>query len=302
MTAQAYIVVAAVIAGLLLMAYLRSKKRWRDISIPMPSVLRDDLHYCYYLSLPGQMAATADHTSLLWHVQFYGLDQLASELSGHPHGMVLDCAPQLFRREGGKSHVSDDAAVHLRLLFSQLRDRGLLHRVKYLVPMDEPNLFCASEHDLKLAMDALKSVVAEFHELSGVRYMCIYGDRKQSWWCLDQFDVVGVDAYEQKSEVLTRGAHADLMRSLLPHQQAMVIPGAAYGQDPAPFIAYGHSEPRCWGIVPFIWAHVPESADKERWTGLSRRSAEDQERYRAAGLAALQHQPAQAGFTSGRGD
>ena len=111
MTAQAYIVVAAVIAGLLLMAYLRSKKRWRDISIPMPSVLRDDLHYCYYLSLPGQMAATADHTNLLWHGQFYGLDQLASELSGHPHGMVFDCAPQLFRREGGKSHVSDDAAI-----------------------------------------------------------------------------------------------------------------------------------------------------------------------------------------------
>ena len=302
MTAQAYIVVAAVIAGLLLMAYLRSKKRWRDISIPMPSVLRDDLHYCYYLSLPGQMAATADHTSLLWHGQFYGLDQLASELSGHPHGMVLDCAPQLFRREGSKSHVPDDAAFHLRLLFSQLRDRGLLERVKYLVPMDEPNLFCASEHDLKWAMDALKSVVAEFHELSGVRYTCIYGDRKQSWWCLGEFDVVGVDAYEQKSEVLTRGAHADLMRSLLPHQQAMVIPGAAYGQDPAPFIAYGHSEPRCWGVVPFIWAHVPESADKERWTGLSRRSAEDQERYRAAGLATLQHQPAQAGFTSGRGD
>ena len=302
MTAQAYIVVAAVIAGLLLMAYLRSKKRWRDISIPMPSVLRDDLHYCYYLSLPGQMAATADHTSLLWHGQFYGLDQLASELSGHPHGMVLDCAPQLFRREGGKSHVSDDAAVHLRLLFSQLRDRGLLHRVKYLVPMDEPNLFCDSEHDLKWAMDALKSVVAEFHELSGVRYMCIYGDRKQSWWCLGEFDVVGVDAYDQKSEVLTRGAHADLMRSLLPHQQAMVIPGAAYGQDPSPFVAYAHGEPRCWGIVPFIWAHVPESADKEGWTGLSRRSAEDQERYRAAGLATLQPQPAQAGFTSGRGD
>ena len=76
----------------------------------------------------------------------------------------------------------------------------------------------------------------------------------------------------------------------------------SYGEiDPSPFVAYAHGEQRCWGIVPFIWAHVPESADKEGWTGLSIRSAADQERYRAAGLATLQHQPAQAGFTSGRG-
>ena len=296
MTAQAYIVVAAVIAGLLLMAYLRSKKRWRDISIPMPSVLRDDLHYCYYLSLPGQIAATADHTSLLWHGQFYGLDQLASELSGHPHGMVLDCAPQLFTRRDGKSYLAGDAAEQLRLLFSRLRDRGLLDRVRYLVPMDEPNLFCASERELAKAMDALKSVASEHPELQTAQYMCIYAESKQTWWCLDRFDVVGVDSYAQKSEVLTTGAHADLMRVLLSHQKAMVIPGAAYGQDPAPFVAYAHTEPRCWGVVPFLWAHVPESADKERWTGLSRRSAEDQERYRAAGLATLQHQPAKEGF------
>lgn len=288
MTAQAYIVVAAVIAGLLLMAYLRSKKRWRDISIPMPSVLRDDLHYCYYLSLPGQMAETADHTSLLWHGQFYSPEKLQAELSGRPHGMVLDCAPQLFRREpGSNSVVSPSARDDLTEFFTDLRSRGLLDRVKYLVPMDEPNLFCASEHDLKWALEVLKSVASEFPELSGVRYMCIYGERKQSWWCLGEFDVVGVDAYAQKSEVLTRGAHADLMRALLPHQQAMIIPGAAYGQDPAPFIAYAHTEPRVWGVVPFIWCHVPASADKEGWTGLERQDEAAQERYRSAGLLTL---------------
>ena len=305
MTAQALMLTVAVaIAGALLIAYLRRKKRWSDVGIPMPAALRTDLHYCYYLSLPGQMSATADHTSLFWHGQFYGPEQLAKELEGNRNGLILDCAPQLFKRDGGgKSTFAPDAHEHLRLLFNRMRELGILGRVRYLVPMDEPNLFCASEHDLQWSIDALKTVAAEYTELRGVQYMCIYGWDAKQLWCLDQFAVVGVDNYEQKSEVLTKGAHADLMRALLPHQQAMVIPGAAYGQDPAPFVAYAHTEPRCWGVVPFLWAHVPESADKEGWTGLSKRSPEDQERYRAAGLATLQHQPAQAGFfTSGRGD
>ena len=70
----------------------------------------------------------------------------------------------------------------------------------------------------------------------------------------------------------------------------MVIPGAAYYQDPAPFVAYAHSEPRCWGVVPFIWCHVPESADKEGWTGLQLQGKPEQERYRQAGLLTLAKQ------------
>lgn len=165
--------------------------------------------------------------------------------------------------------------------------RHVVEELRYLIPMDEPNLFCASEGDLKSAMDTLKSVASAYAELKGVQYMCIYGARADRLWCLDQFDIVGVDNYDQKSEILTRGAHADLMRALLPHQQVMVIPGAAYGQDPAPFLAYAHSEPRVWGVVPFIWCHVSASADKENWLGLEKQDAAAQERYRQAGMVTL---------------
>ncbi len=261
---------------------------WGEIVIAMPAVLRTDLHYVYYLSLPGQTARVADHTDLVWHAQFYGLDQLEDELRGRPHGLVLDCAAQLFPwNNGSRSKLSAVAQNTLRSLFLDMRSRGLLSRVKYLTPMDEPNLFCASAADLQAGMNILKGLASEFPELSGVKYTCIYGSNANNLWCLNEFDVVGVDNYDQRSEILTKGAHADLMRALLPHQQAMLIPGAAYKQDPAPFVAYAHTEPRCWGVVPFIWCHVPASADKEGWVGLEKQDAAAQEHYRKAGLLTL---------------
>lgn len=260
---------------------------WEDVHIPMPEVLRTDLNYCYYLSLPGQMGKTADHTSLLWHGQFYSLDALEVELQGHDQRMVLDCALQLVHRASNGRALSPTAEPDLRAFFTDMRARGLLSRVAYLTPMDEPNLFAASESDVVQSMAVLKRVAAEFQELAGVKYICIYGENAERLWALPEFDVVGIDNYKQRSSVLTTGAHADLMRHLLPHQQVMVLPGAAYGQDPTPFVAYAHSEPRCWGVVPFIWCHVPESADKEGWKGLEKQDAAAQERYRSAGLLTL---------------
>lgn len=259
---------------------------WGDATIQMPAVLRSDLQFTYYLSLPGQMEKTADHTSLFWHAQFYGLDQLETEMQGRPHGLVLDCAPQLFIRSD-KAALSPRAAADLHAFFADMSARGLLQRVRYLVPMDEPNLFCASEGDLRRAMDVMKAEAALWPELSGVQYACIYGEYADKLWCLDQFDLVGVDNYEQRSEILTRGAHAELMRALLPHQQVMVIPGAAYRQDPAPFVAYAHSEPRCWGVVPFLWCHVPGSVDQYGGLALEKQDAAAQARYRAAGMLTL---------------
>ncbi|CAN7185383.1 hypothetical protein [Acidovorax sp. LjRoot117] len=262
---------------------------WGEASIALPSVLRSDLHYCYYMSLPGQMAATADHTSLLWHAQFYGLDALEDEVRGYPHRLVLDCSAQLMRPTGKDSRkaLSPSAEADLRVFFADLRARGLLGRVAYLTPMDEPNLFANSEADLLGAVAILKRVAADYHELAGVRYVCIYGSSAVNLHGLHEFDIVGIDNYAQQSEVLTKGAHADLMEVIALHQQVMVIPGAAYYQDPAPFVAYAHSEPRCWGVVPFIWSHVPESADKEGWKGLQVQGPAEQQRYRSAGATVL---------------
>jgi hypothetical protein len=267
---------------------------WGDVTIPMPAILRTDLHFGYYLSTPGQLAKTADHVDMFWHAQFYDSDQLAIELKGLDIPVVLDCARQLFRRDAsGKSFVSDTAAADLHALFSGLKDRGLLAQIKYLSPMDEPNLFCASEAELRQAVGVLKAEAGRWTELSGVQYLCNYGENTDKLWCFDAFDRVGVDCYGEKSEALTRGAHADLMQSLLPHQKVFILPGAAYGQDPTPFIAYAHSEPRVWAVIPFIWAHIPASADKEGWTGLEKQPPEAQERYRQAGLMTLNKKEAQ---------
>lgn len=259
---------------------------WGDVTIPMPAVLRTDLQYGYYFSLAGQMAATKDHTSVYFWPQWTSIETLASELAQGPQDVMMDCAPQLMRPTGKDSRkaLAPDAETALRTRFTELRNAGLLSRVKYLTPSDESNLFADSEADALGALAILKRVASEFTELSGVKYFAIYGSKAENLHGLEQYDIVGIDNYEQQSEVLTKGAHADLMRKLYPHQQVMVIPGAAYYQDPQPFVAYAHTEPRCWGVLPFIWAHVPESADKEGWKGLSVQGPEERERYRQAGL------------------
>lgn len=254
-----------------------------EVEIPLPDVRRTDLRFGYYLSVPGQMEATAGHTNVFWHAQFYDSQTLAHEIEDTTHEVVLDCAPQVMPGR----RLASDAAESLRAYFLELRELGVLPRVKYLTPMDEPNLFAHSGAEVQAAMDAMRTVAGEFPELVGVRYICIYGEKVKNLWCFEQFDIVGIDNYSQRSAILTQGVHAELMQRLLPHQQVLVLPGAAYGQDPAAFVAYAHSEPRCWGVVPFIWAHVPASADKEGWTGLSRQSLEAQKVYHSAGLVTL---------------
>lgn len=259
---------------------------YSDITIPMPAVLRKDLHFVYYLSVPGQTAKVKDHTSLIWHAQFYSNAELEIEASGNDLNLVLDCATQLFNK-GFPAVSSLTAADDLHNYFVDLNNRSLLQRVRYLVVMDEPNIFALSEEELLKATRILKAEAAKWECLQGVQYICIYGGRGGNYPGLSEFDIVGIDNYDQKAEVLTKGAHADLMRNITPNQKVLVIPGAAYEQDPAAFVAYAHTEPKCWGVVPFLWAHIPESADKEGWTGLSKQTTENQERYRKAGMLTL---------------
>lgn len=257
---------------------------FKDITIPLPSVLRDDLIYCYYLSTPGQTAKVKDHTNLVWHAQFYDNNLLEQELKDNNFDLVLDCNTQLFKHPDNS--VSMTAREDLHLYFTDLNNRGLLQRVKYLTPMDEPNFFVKSEEDLRAALQVLKEEAKKWPVLVDVKYICIYGSNS-NFMALEEFDIVGIDNYAQKSEVLTKGSHAELMQAILPHQQVMVLPGAAYGQNPEAFIAYAHSTPQVWGVVPFIWAHIPASADKEGWVGLENQSEEAKDIYRKAGLLTL---------------
>ena len=257
---------------------------YEDITIPLPAVLRNDLHYVYYLSVPGQTKAVQDHTSLIWHAQFYNNDMLELETKDNTFGIILDCALQLFDKNAA---VSSTAQLDLHNYFSDLEQRGLLSRVQYLIPMDEPNLFARSEQDLRDAVTILKAEAKLWTSLNNVKYMCVYGGKGGNLTAIEEFDIVGIDNYEQKSEILTKGAHAALMRAITPNQQVLILPGAAFGQDPAAFIAYAHSTPQAWGVVPFIWAHIPASADKEGWTGFVNRSIDDQNQYRNAGLLTL---------------
>ena len=301
-----YLIIAAVVLAIVVGFAVSRRKRkreetpWPDVVIPMPATLRTDLHNVYYIGLDGQLDQYGDHVSLFWFTQWFPLDSLAAMLARYPGiDLIIDVAPQVLpprwadeNREYRLPPVhAVDARQQLAGLFGRMRAAGIIHRVRYIVPMDEPNLFCNSEADLRGAVRDIKAEIAAWPELAGVKMTCIYGGDGKShpFWCLDEFDIVGIDNYSQRSGVLVGdGAHARLLRELRQGQRTMIIPGPAYGQDPAPFVAYAHSHPeQVEMVVPFIWSHVSESADKEGWVGLERRTAAERELWRQAGKTIL---------------
>lgn len=292
--------ILAVIGALVLIAVLlgaaskkaeAKKAAWLpDVPIPMPDTLRAGIEYVYYLAWADHVDATADHTSLIWWApNEFDIYELIKALEKHPHlNVVMDVASRLMPYLKGRHARFHDPQADLAAWFQVLRDHGVLHRVRYLVPLDEPNAFAASEAELLKAVRHLKAEAARWHELAGVRHICIYADVGTGWWCLDEFDIAGVDHYEQRSQVLVGdGASARLQQALAPHQQLALVPGAGYGQDPDPFVAFAHATPQVWGVVPFIWLAKPND---EGWTGLAGRPVDEQERYRQAGLLTLNRQ------------
>ena len=101
------------------------------------------------------------------------------------------------------------------------------------------------------------------------------------------YDVVGVDDYDQKSELLTIGEHARLLKEKNWNQTTFLVPGAAFGQNPNPFVAYALLNPtEVEAVVPFIWFDDPDHKDVP-YTGLEAQSEEQQALWRKAGNICL---------------
>lgn len=265
----------------------KDKKKYKDIDLPIPDTRRSDLLYGYYSSLDRTFDQVKDHVNLFWYSNFFGRDNLIEIMKSTDNmRFVVDLAPMVQRKEGGKGVLLETAEQELKIFFDTLKENGVLHKVTYLYPVDEPNLFVKSAEEHKKMIQAVQNVRMQYKELNSAKLACIYG-RGKPFWNIEMYNVVGVDDYDQKSEVLTIGEHARLLKEKGWDQTTFLVPGAAFGQNPSPFVAYALLNPtEVEAVVPFIWFDDPGHKDVP-YTGLEAQSEEQQAIWRQAGNICL---------------
>lgn len=282
-------IVIALIAAVVVIYKKANKKEYFDVDIPMPEKLRTDLMYGYYSALERTFDQVKDHVNLFWYTHFSSIEQLIWIMKNTDFKIVVDLSPYLHAKESGrkgKLYVKDSAESDLRDFFARLKFEGVLHHISFMTTNDEPNLFTKSAEEHLKAIEVVKRVRAEFAELADSKLLCLYG-ADGNWMNIEQFDMVGVDYYDQKSQSLTIGAHAELVAALKPGQKTFLVPGPAFGHKPEPWLAYAHSNPdQVAAIIPFIWFDDPNHKDVN-YTGLEAASEELRQAWINAGKSCV---------------
>lgn len=262
-----YIVV--IIAIILIVAYWYTHRKISDANIPAPATERHDLLFGYYGCVGDQVRETAGCVNILWECQFGGPDEAATNIFTAKMPTVLDLANQLFEKfqpAGRNYRFRVDAESRLMGLFKFMQANGSLSYVKGLVPMDEPNTNVQSDVDLMAAINTIRKVAAQFPELQDSKLVCIYAAKPDVYPCIKEFDWVGFDDYDMKSQIFVNGQYANLVKQKRPDAQTILLPGGAFGQDLTPFLNFAHSNMEVGAIVAFTWFGPREAADT--WVGI----------------------------------
>ena len=284
-------VIAIVIAVIVLRNAYKRHQEWRvsDIDIPPPDKLRTDLLFGYYGVLDNkldgeqssQVDETKNHTNLLWEFNLKSPDAVINNIRKAAMFTVLDLAPYLFTNISRENNIfNENAEQNLRDWLDRLKREDVLKYVKGLAPIDEPNLN-TTKPDLLKALAVMRKVIPEYQELSGVKLFCIFTGYKE-FFCVDEFDVVGVDKYERKSSILAPGdIHDQLRKKMKPGARTMLVLGGSYDQDPVPFLNYAHLHDEVLLVLCFLWADTEDNG--EIIHGIRSRSVKDA--YIKAGLS-----------------
>ena len=232
--------------------------------VPVPTVLRTDLLYGYYGCLNEQVAETINHINLFMDSQFNGPDKTVQNILAAKLPTMLDVSYQVFAfPPGGQLRIlSPQAEPNLRAYFLMLQSKGALRSIKFIYPLDEPNISMEIPADLLTGITIIKRVAAEFPEIVGVKYVAIYSTAAP-YVALDQYDIIGIDNYDEKSGILTGPEYTSLKAHLLPGQKTILVPGGAarWSQDPVPFVNFAETNPEVAIVMPFLWFDSKDGSD-----------------------------------------
>lgn len=237
-------------------------KAWwyrKDIDVPAPPVKRSDLYFGFYGCQGDQVNETRGAINLLMESQWEGLEKTIENIRSADVDVMLDVSPQVFKRvPGGRFIIREDAHNALHDLFVRLKEDGVLGKVKVIYPIDEPNNTVGDLKTLQSAVGVIRIIASLHDELDHVKLATTYASDKD-FIGLEMFDWIGYDDYDMKSSILTSDKFKNLLASLQPHQQVMLIPGAAYGQNPVPFVNYAQTNTKVAAILAFLWCDGREA-------------------------------------------
>lgn len=211
---------------------------------------RPGLLFGYYGSMDGQVAETADHVTLQWVSPWSragGDGLLAVKLrlqearaAGIPC-VVLD-VPMAYGGEAG-----------VRAFFDALNREGLIDsRICALYPVDEPDLVGHHAPEVIETNAMLRRVAKDYPFLASIPLAVIY-TAKGEWPGIETYDWIGFDDYDRGPAVLSNDTWQDMKSRLRPDQRVLLVPGGAFGANPAPFYAKAQEDRQVIAIVAFIW-------------------------------------------------
>lgn len=232
-------------------------KRWwyrKDITFPAPTTKRTDLYWGYYGCLDEQVDEVKGTVNLHMESQFNGVDKAIQNILDAGVDTMLDVSIQVFTDyvKGQYKTVRPDAESRLREFFKLLQERGALKYVKVIYPIDEPNNTVGSLPELQKAVAIIRRVADLYLGPDGYKLAVIYAADKP-FIGQSMYDWIGFDDYDMKSHVLVGKMYRALKDSLQPHQRTIIVPGAAYGQDPTPFVNFAQANQEVAVVMPFLW-------------------------------------------------
>jgi hypothetical protein len=226
---------------------------------PLPTTLRTDILYWYYISDDNTPKEVSDHVNFIMEYNGSTLDDLVAKLKSYSLPVALMISQECF---GGMNSatLSNSLEDNLRKTFDRLRDEGLLSRISILYPIDEPDGKNITNEVMIECLKRVKAVVSQYAELANVKYAVIYSTH-MTYPGITEYDIVGMDKYGVGSNVLISKEFKRMLELMNENQRYILIPGGAdpWRQDPEAFRRHAHSDPKCLAIVPFLWIDYYEN-------------------------------------------
>ena len=247
------IVLVAIIAALLYLGIVLWKRLRSPYMPPKPKTLRNDLLYGYYGRNDNQCIETAGAVNLAIEMLWDGIDATIKRIRRQPVQTILGVTSACWI-DNKKPRSESEAKVILRDILDKLRSEGVIDKVIGFYPIDEPDLWGASDADVKSVCKMIRSVCKDYPDLGGTLMVCCYS-KSGVFPGLSEFDWVGVDDYPEDSNMLVGAPFLDLRSSLREDQRIFLIPGGCdpFRNNPEAFRRFAHSDPKVVAIIPFLW-------------------------------------------------
>lgn len=228
----------------------------------LPSTLRTDISYGYYINDNTRTHEIVDHVNFIFEFNNLSIDFLIDNMKKYDHSTVLTITRECFGSFDSKT-LNENLENDLTILFDTLKSYNLLQKVKVLYPIDEPDARHIDNDTMIQCVRRVKEVCKNYPELKDVKFACIYSTH-MTYPGLEEFDIVGLDDYAAGSNVLINKEFKELLRRLNDNQRVILVPGGAdpWRQDPEAFRRYAHSNPKVIAIVPFLWIEREEPIGK----------------------------------------